>query len=78
MSISISCDIMLRVMLRNRSKSCVSVSFEQEHLDQELRNVLEENVSLQKQLIRLEQQLLSDKLREMPNAQRRGDFRNQV
>ncbi|XP_017308156.1 centrosomal protein of 72 kDa [Ictalurus punctatus] len=41
-----------------------------EHLDQELRSVLEENVSLQKQLIRLEQQLLSDKLREMPNAQR--------
>ncbi|XP_053084063.1 centrosomal protein of 72 kDa isoform X2 [Pangasianodon hypophthalmus] len=41
-----------------------------EHLDQELRCVLEENVSLQKQLIRLEQQLLSDKLREMPNTQR--------
>ncbi|XP_058232605.1 centrosomal protein of 72 kDa isoform X2 [Hemibagrus wyckioides] len=37
-----------------------------EHLHQELRNVLEENVSLQKQLIRLEQQLLSDKLRDMP------------
>ncbi|XP_060756283.1 centrosomal protein of 72 kDa isoform X2 [Neoarius graeffei] len=41
-----------------------------EHLDQELRSVLEENVSLQKQLIRLEQQLLSDKLREMPETQR--------
>ncbi|KAK3515477.1 hypothetical protein QTP70_022998 [Hemibagrus guttatus] len=39
-----------------------------EHLHQELRNVLEENVSLQKQLIRLEQQLLSDKLRDMPNT----------
>ncbi|GAA6080687.1 centrosomal protein of 72 kDa isoform X1, partial [Tachysurus ichikawai] len=35
-----------------------------EHLHQELRNVLEENVSLQKQLIRLEQQILSDKLRD--------------
>ncbi|XP_060717602.1 centrosomal protein of 72 kDa isoform X2 [Tachysurus vachellii] len=35
-----------------------------EHLHQELRNVLEENVSLQKQLIRLEQQILSDKMRD--------------
>ncbi|TSK20183.1 Centrosomal protein of 72 kDa [Bagarius yarrelli] len=40
-----------------------------EHLDQELRSVLEENISLQKQLIKFEQQLLSDKLREMPNSQ---------
>ncbi|XP_062841520.1 centrosomal protein of 72 kDa [Trichomycterus rosablanca] len=37
-----------------------------EHLDEELRSVLEENVSLQKQLIRLQQQILSDKLKEMP------------
>lgn len=47
---------------------CVIIFFFQEHLDEELRSVLEENVSLQKQLIRLEQQLLSDKLRDMPGA----------
>ncbi|XP_027026670.1 centrosomal protein of 72 kDa isoform X2 [Tachysurus fulvidraco] len=35
-----------------------------EHLHRELKNVLEENVSLQKQLIRLEQQILSDKMRD--------------
>ncbi|KAI4894458.1 hypothetical protein NFI96_008062 [Prochilodus magdalenae] len=36
-----------------------------EQLDEQLRSVLEENVSLQKQLIRLEQKLLSDQLKEM-------------
>ncbi|KAL7835835.1 hypothetical protein SRHO_G00281820 [Serrasalmus rhombeus] len=39
-----------------------------EQLDEQLRSVLEENVSLQKQLIRLEQKLLSDQLREMSNT----------
>ncbi|XP_066499024.1 centrosomal protein of 72 kDa isoform X2 [Hoplias malabaricus] len=39
-----------------------------EQLDEQLRSILEENVSLQKQLIRLEQNLLSERLREMSST----------
>ncbi|KAL0171194.1 hypothetical protein M9458_031505, partial [Cirrhinus mrigala] len=35
-------------------------------------NVLEENVSLQKQLIKAENKLLSSRLKKMPNMQDRG------
>ncbi|XP_076868610.1 centrosomal protein of 72 kDa isoform X2 [Brachyhypopomus gauderio] len=40
-----------------------------EHLDQQLRTVLEENVSLQKELITLEQRLFSERLRQMPDPE---------
>ncbi|XP_072515808.1 centrosomal protein of 72 kDa [Salminus brasiliensis] len=44
-----------------------------QHLDEQLRSVLEENVSLQKQLIRLEQKLLSEQLREMSSSADGGE-----
>ncbi|XP_050986611.1 centrosomal protein of 72 kDa isoform X2 [Labeo rohita] len=43
-----------------------------EALNEQLKNVLEENVSLQKQLIKAENKLLSSRLKKMPNTQDRG------
>ncbi|XP_022541098.2 centrosomal protein of 72 kDa isoform X1 [Astyanax mexicanus] len=44
-----------------------------QQLDEQLRSVLEENVSLQKQLIRLGQKLLSDQLREASSSADAGE-----
>ncbi|XP_073703024.1 centrosomal protein of 72 kDa [Garra rufa] len=43
-----------------------------EALNEQLKNVLEENVSLQKQLIKAENKLLSSRLKKMPNMRDRG------
>lgn len=41
-------------------------------LNEQMKNVLEENVSLQKQLIKAENKLLSSRLKKIPNMQDRG------
>lgn len=70
-------------LVRQREVKCVGsdvclllLSLIQQALNEQMKNVLEENVSLQKQLIKAENKLLSSRLKKIPNMQDRGQCLN--